>query len=442
VSSITPRLLVLGGLLLVIGCKERALPSPPAPPRSTAEEETRALALAASPGAAAVDQLIQQLQEAARTSPGKVDAWLALGQAWIRKARGSADPGYYLNADACAGLALKLSPESPLALSLRALVLLNDHRFSQARELARRIVQAHPDDPMALGILSDASLELGAFEEAADAAQRMMDIKPNLPSYSRASHLRWLQGDRAGAKELARHAIDAGRDTRDLEPFAWMLVQAAMLFWHEGDYEGAEAGFDEALKRVEDYAPALVGKGRVALARGDARRAVALLERAHAKSPLAETAWLLGDARRAAGDEPGAQSAFAAVVKAGRRTDRLTLVLFYATYDRQRGEAVELCEAERALRPSLYVEDACAWALYRVGRLPEARAAIDRATALGTQDARLLFHAGAIRIAQGEMAEGRAQVARALALNPRFDERGAAEARRLLALTGAAGGRR
>jgi Flp pilus assembly protein TadD len=74
--------------------------------------------------------------------------------------------------------------------------------------------------------------------------------------------------------------------------------------------------------------------------------------------------------------------------------------------------------------------------LFRAGRLAEARTAIDRATAPGTPDPRLLYHAGAIRMAQGEVAEGRALVRRALDLNPRFDPVASAEARVLLAGSG------
>ena len=77
-----------------------------------------------------------------------------------------------------------------------------------------------------------------------------------------------------------------------------------MLFWHRGDYDGADAGFNLALASMAEYPPALVGKARVRLAAGGRRLArPRWLERAYAKSPLAETAWLLGDAHALAGDE-------------------------------------------------------------------------------------------------------------------------------------------
>ena len=300
--------------------------------------------------------------------------------------------------------------------------------------MAEQILAGDPDDPMALGTLSDALLELGRFQEAAAAAQKMVDLKPDLPSYTRASHIRWLQGDLPAAKKIARLAMDA-RDPTDPEPWAWVVVQAALIFWHEGDLAGADKGFDRALDAVADYPPALVGKARIALAKGDAPRAAELLARAFRESPLPETAWLLGDARQAAGDAAGAAEAYAQVVKTGRQSDRRTLALYFATRGAapsERDEAVRLAEAERKERGDVYTEDTLAWALHRAGRTKEARAAMDRALALGTRDPRLLYHAGAIRLAAGERAEAEKLLREALKLNPKFDPTGAPEAEKLL----------
>jgi tetratricopeptide (TPR) repeat protein len=390
-------------LATLAGCKEKQeAPAPPTAAVKETRDDHRLLALAAPGGKTPVDQQIEQLQDMARRSPERVDAWLALGQQWIRKARGTGDPGYYLNAGACAEVALRLSPDQRAALSLKGMVLLNAHRFAEARAFAEAALKLDSDDVLALGVLSDAHLELGNFEAAAAAAQKMVDRKPSLPSYGRAAHLRWLQGDAQAAKQFYRLAVDAGGDPRDPEPLAWTLVQVAMIFWHEGDVEGAEAGFGVALQKLEGFPPALVGQARVALAKGEARRAVELLERALAQSPLAETAWLLGDARKAAGDTPGAQAAYTEVARLGRQGDHLALALFLATKDREPQEALRLAQAEHEARPNPHVEDAYAWALYRAGKLAEARAASDRARALGTKEPRLLFHAGAIRLAQGE----------------------------------------
>jgi tetratricopeptide (TPR) repeat protein len=178
---------------------------------------------------------------------------------------------------------------------------------------------------------------------------------------------------------------------------------------------------------MPDYPPALTGRARVALSRGDARRAIEYLEKARRINPLPETAWLMGDARTMLGDAAGAQEEYNRVIREGRTSDRLTLSLFYATKDREPDEALRIIEAERAVRAGIYIDDTYAWALYRVGQFAAAREATDRALRLGTRDARLLFHAGAIRLAIGD-STGRQLIREAVRLNPKFDLTGAAEA--------------
>jgi tetratricopeptide (TPR) repeat protein len=168
------------------------------------------------------------------------------------------------------------------------------------------------------------------------------------------------------------------------------------------------------------------------MAEGDASRAAALYGQAFRASPLVETAWLLGEARELAGDSAGAARAFADAEKEGTTTDRRTLSLMYSTRNVKAAEALALAEQERASRGDIYTEDALAWALYRNGRFADAQTAVRRARRYGTEDARLLFHEGAIEKALGHRENGRRLLSAALRQNPRFDVTGAAEARALL----------
>src|SRR5262249_56372206 len=116
-----------------------------------------------------------------------------------------------------------------------------------------------------------------------------------------------------------------------------------------------------------------------------------------------------------------------------KRSDPRALSFMYSTRSTEPNEALRLAEEERTKRGDPYTDDTLAWALYRKGRLDAARTAIDRARRWGTNDARLLYHQGAIHMATGDRARGRALVARALELNPNFDLPGAAQARNPLA---------
>jgi len=393
-------------------------------------EEARAICLAPPRDGSPIGQAISEHQDRARRLPGQPNEWILVGNGWIRKARRSGDPGFYVNVEACAEAALLAAPDNIAGLQLRSLALMNDHRFAEARDVARKILTKDERQVLALGTLSDAQLELGQFEESAAAAQKMMDVRPDMASYSRASYLRWLQGDTANAKRFIRYALN-GRDGKDPEPAAWTLVQAGMLYWNEADFEGADAVFAEALNWVPDYPAALVGRARVALSRNQPKAAVEFLETAYQASPLVETSWLLGDAHTMLGDTSAARKYYDQTIQQGKRTDRLTLALYYATKDIEHEQALQLIEAERAVRGGIYIDDTYAWALYRAGRIPEAREASNHALRLGTLDARLLYHAGAIRLAAGDSG-GRDLIRKALSLNPRFDTTGSTEAVKLV----------
>jgi hypothetical protein len=71
-------------------------------------------------------------------------------------------------------------------------------------------------------------------------------------------------------------------------------------------------------------------------------------------------------------------------------------------------------------------------ALYRLGRYDAAAVEITAAEANGAGDARLLFHKGAIEVAQGRTDLGRADLQRALALGPAIDPNERTEATLLL----------
>jgi tetratricopeptide (TPR) repeat protein len=417
--------ILFAATLLLLACDEAPKPIP-------SPTGLRQLALQKIEGTSAIDRRLVDLQAAVTKNPNKADGWILLGRVWVQKARQSNDPGFYLNANACADTALELKPQYPLALNLKGMVLMNDHRFAEAKELAQQILARDSDDIMALGTLADAELELGNFEAAADASQRMVDLKPSLPSYARASYLRWLQGDTKSAIEIAKNAIDAGADPHDREPLAWMLVEAAKIFHHQGDYLGAIAGYDQALAVFPDHAPALAWKARALLATDRAEEAMRLAKKSYQESALAETAWVWGDAASASGKPEEAAEAYAKVVQLGKQGERRALAAFWASRNEQIEQATELAKQELAHRGDIYTWDAYAWALYRAGRIEEAQGAIANATRLGTKDARLMFHHGAILVASGDRESGMRKIGEALALDPGFDRAGAEEARRML----------
>ena len=394
-------------------------------------DEQQVLALAAPPAERHASQAVVHQQSRVRLLPKETDEWVALGRAWMRVARESHDSGFGLNARASAEIAAGLAPEATGPRALEASVLLDEHRFGEARELALDVLRTSKDDETALSVACDASLELGRFDEAVELTQRLADQKPGLAASSRIAWIRWLAGDVPGSLTALAEAESMG-SPRDPQPLAWCLAQDAHVRWLSGDLVGARAAATNALRLDGRQVQALVTNARVALAESHPREALAALDAARAVFPSAEIAWLRGDAHHAAGDETSASASWDEAVLRGRQGDRRTLGLFLSTKNRDGAEAVTALEAERAGRGEPITMDALAWALYRTSRLVEARAASDDATRHGTLDPTFLYHRGAILIAQGEREEGERLVRQALAINPAFDATGAGEARALV----------
>jgi tetratricopeptide (TPR) repeat protein len=108
------------------------------------------------------------------------------------------------------------------------------------------------------------------------------------------------------------------------------------------------------------------------------------------------------------------------------------LATFYADHDLKLAETLDLVKKELELRQDIYAYDLLAWALYKNGQPQEALAAMTEALKLGTQDARLFFHAGMISHQLGDTVMAKTYLQRALAINPHFHIFHADMARRTL----------
>jgi tetratricopeptide (TPR) repeat protein len=83
-------------------------------------------------------------------------------------------------------------------------------------------------------------------------------------------------------------------------------------------------------------------------------------------------------------------------------------------------EALRLALAELKSRKDVYGYDTVAWAEYKNGNYEQAQIYMNQALALGTQDARLYFHAGMLAYALHQDEEAREFLEQALAINPHF----------------------
>lgn len=388
-------------------------------------------ARSAGPPGAGVDTL----QEHLRRQPRDFRSWAALGLACVEQARTSGDPGYYAKAQGAVDRALRLRPGDDLALTAAGALAAARHDFGAALRWADRAVAVNPYSGRAHTVRVDALVELGRYDAARAAAVRADRLDPGLPTFTRLSYLAELRGDTARAAELMRRSAAAATVPADL---AFARFHLGELARGRGRYREADREYAAALAADPGHVAALAGRARVAAALGDPGTAVDRYRTVVARLPLPEYAAEFGELLQSLGRDAEAERQYGVVRGAaklaganGVATD-LESALFEADHG-SAAAALRAATAEWRRRQGIHAADALGWALHRSGRNAEALRFARIATALGTRDARLLYHRGVIEHGAGRTADARRSLTAALALDPHFSPLHAPRARALLA---------
>ena len=214
---------------------------------------------------------IAEARAAVEKSPS-APGWSELALALTRRARETADPAFYEQADDAVQRSLALGPDNLEALKARAWVRLGQHRFAEGRDLALALNRRVPDDVLVYGLLTDAHVELGEYAEAERACQWMLDLRPgNVPALTRAAYLRELFGDAEGALEAMQMAFEPP-PPGEVEDRAWISTQIGHLHLLAGRPTEAERTLQRALTLFPDYHYALAGLAARAPGAGPAPR--------------------------------------------------------------------------------------------------------------------------------------------------------------------------
>ena len=284
-------------------------------------------------------------------------------------------------------------------------------------------------------MIGDALVELGRYDEAFSAFELMVKRLPGLASYARIAYARELTGDPEGAIAAMRLALAAAAGQ---ESTAWAHVELAKLELGLGEISTAIREARRALRAFPGYPAARIVLARAEAARGSLGRALREAQRAAEAVPTVESVALLADLLDRAGRRAEArqQRQTVAILERllganGVQVD-LESAIYRADQRIRPAETVRLARAAREGRPSIYGDDALAWALARAGRCAEALPFAERALRLGTKDPLLYFHRGYAEGCAGNRAAMREWYARALALSDAFSVRWAPVARAAL----------
>jgi tetratricopeptide (TPR) repeat protein len=402
-----------------------------APPQTSGEPAVTA------PAGDPLTQRISALQTGLDRVPGNYTAWAELGYAYLTQARLTADPGLYARAEGAFDKALALRPkDNDTALTGLAALAAARHEFAEALELTDRSLAANDFSPTTYAVRTDALVELGRYDEARVAVQRLLDLQPaGVDSLTRASYALELRGQVEPARLLLEQAAEAASSPADV---AFAQYYLGELAWNGNDLAAADAAYEAGLAADPTFLPLVAGRAKVLAAKGDTAAAASEYRRVVEQLPQPEFLVAFGELLEATGQRDAAQEQYAVV----RATQRLfaaagqdvetELALFEADHGTP-AAAVASARKAYAKRPdSIFTQDAYAWALHAAGRSAEALPIARRAVRLGLQSPAMHYRHGAIEAAAGNMAEAKAALQKALALNPAFSPLHAPRAQELL----------
>jgi tetratricopeptide (TPR) repeat protein len=377
-----------------------------------------------------IKKTVEKLSAATKANPYDKKSLVSLANLMIMEGRATGNYTYYdMAAMKYINDVLTLEPNNFEALTLKALVQLSQHHFSDGLATAVIAKKINPYNAFVYGILVDANVEMGNYDSAVAAAEKMMSIRPDLRSYARVSYLREIHGDYQGAVEAMEMAVGAG--VAGDESTEWSRVQLGHLYENMGDLKKAAMQYTFAYNERPGYPYPLAGLARIAIAEKDYNKAVAYYQQADSivnnstfKEELASAYKLAGRNAEAKTMMDAAIKEMAASAKAaltdesiGHYSDKELAEVYTRTGDYDK--ALEHALAEYNRRPgNIDVNETLAWAYYHKGDAAKAMQYIKVANKTGSQNPTLLCHTGLIFLKAGDKIQAKKYLQDGLRSNP------------------------
>lgn len=367
---------------------------------------------------------VEFYREQIRKNPAKVENYNRLAQIFLQESRVTGNHSEYIpKATIVLDKALKLDPNDTEALCMKASVFATLHDFKNAKKLVEKVIAKYPDFAFARGIQTDALVELGYYDEAVKTADKMVSIRPDIRSYSRVSYLREIYGNpesAADAMKMAAEAAVPGQEER-----AWALYNLGTIYLNMGKLDTADYLFKGILEERPNYAYALSGRAKVQSAKGNHAGAIQYLVQAVQIMPEHTFLEQMADVYQAMGQKESEKQIAEKVLKAfeqheeeGWNTDR-EYAAFCLNHNIELEEALKRAENECKARPdNIDVLQTYAYALFKNGKTAEAVPHIERALRLKTRNPQLLYQAGEIYAAAGQIEKAQFLKQSALQENP------------------------
>jgi tetratricopeptide (TPR) repeat protein len=358
-----------------------------------------------------------------------------LAGAYIAKARVSGQNAWYVLAEQAAERSLAALPlaigNAGAQLAL-AEVAQAQHDFSRALGLIETVTRTQPRNASALALRSSIELAQGDLEAAQTDVEPLVRALPSPSNLNLRALILETQGKLEAAKNDFMHALEI--EEAD-DPFGSARTRTlfARFSARHGQPELAQGLLEEALRIAPGYPLALMQLADLESRQGQYESARAtyneLLSTSKGSPSTFDHAAILGLARiaRATNSSEGEQlwndalEVLRQEVTGGAFGHRRELARVLL----ERGRAEDVNEALKQARLELRTRhdwetlNVLAWAQQRTGFLPEARDTIQKALAVGVQDAELEYRAGQIEQALGNLEPSKKHFAAAERINPK-----------------------
>lgn len=348
------------------------------------------------------DQRISLARQEVLASPKGFQAYNNLASGLCRKARDTSNLSLYQEAETAVNRSLELSPGNYDGMKLRIAVLLGEHEYPQALQLARDLNKKIPDDIANWASLTEGNAALGNYAEAEKDCQWILDLRrASALGFEEAAGLRELFGDKEGAIEFYGEALTRTSQS-DIDQRSWLLTQKARLQLAAGNLKSAADTLADALRLFPQSALAALVMADLQAAGGQHVEAAHLLEQCYRTVPSSANLYRWASALERAGKAQEASVQFAAFEKQARSemakpyNANLELVEYYTDHQQNAAEALRIARLEASQRQDCATLAALAWAQYHNGQFAEAKTSMDKALAVGIQEPTYTSRAGLI----------------------------------------------
>ena len=345
---------------------------------------------------------------------------------YLQRARETGSNQDYGRAEQLAHASLALrSAHNADTYALLTAARLAKHDFAGALRSARALFEADTTNAAYRAQLAEVALELGDYEEAADLFSSIVGQTDKPTVAARVARWYEITGRANRARTILRRTAARLTSLPDIprEQGAWFHYRVGELEMRSGRVESADSAFQRALAIFPDDYRTLGALARLSALREDWRGAVDYGAKAIAIHLDPATLGTMSDAYAALGDSGQARSfADAMAVSALSQPGSIHRAwgFFLLDHNRDIGRVLTEAKTDLNVRRDVYAYDLLAWALYKAGRIAEARRASEQALAQGTEDPGLLYRGAMIAGAAGDSARAKALLDQALAINPRF----------------------